>query len=51
MLEVKNFCVASEVKLEHATETPRINVNAPVKESEDVKIWVDKVITHKKKNN
>ena len=35
-LLVKNFCVASKVKLEHAPETPCIYGISPVEELEDV---------------
>ena len=41
-LLVKNICVASKVKLEHAPETPCIYGISPVEELEDVRIWVDK---------
>ena len=41
-LLVKNFCVASKVKLEHAPQTPYIYGISPVEELEDVRIRVDK---------
>ena len=41
-LLVKNFCVASKVKLELAPEAPCIYGISAVEELEDVRIWVNK---------
>ena len=39
---IRNFCVASKVKQEHAPEDSSIYVITPVEESEDAKTWVEK---------
>ena len=39
---IRNFCVASKVKLEHAPEETTINGITPADDSKGVKIWIEK---------